>query len=59
MSVERVNVKVTKEHHRGLVECSLITGLSFESLLDEALEQYLECNASVLIEDQASRSASA
>ena len=51
--------RIKTERLQALNNGSAITGIPVDELLDEALQQYIEANLSVLIEAAAERSATA
>lgn len=48
-----------KSHHQSLVEFSALSGVPIEALLDEAIDDFIECCISVRTETIAERAASA
>ena len=54
-----VPVRIRAQHYEALHQAAMITGRSHEDLLNEALEQYVECDISVVLENQAACSAKA
>jgi hypothetical protein len=51
MAKKRVSIE--QKHYEELKKCEEIAGIPFADLLDEALEWYVECNASVLMKSAA------
>ncbi len=54
-----VKVHVKEDHFERLTGGSEITGRPVQSLIDEALAQYIECDLSALVEDLAGNSSQA
>ena len=59
MSGQYVEVKIRAEKFLALSDASDVTGRSINDLLDEALGQYLECDVPCMIEEAASKVATA
>ena len=57
--MSRTRISIDPNQYVALVNASEVTGRSFRSLVDEALEQFIECNAVALIETAAERSGEA
>lgn len=54
-----VEVRIKKEHFRALAEGHEITSMPIQSMIDRALEQYIECDLSAMIEERAKVTATA
>ncbi len=59
MSGQYVEVKIRAEHFRALAEASDVTGYKIQAMIDEALENYIECDVSSMVEEAASKVATA